>query len=153
MSNVQTEAVLGIDRNCLEPEFIVVISDQAVLLGWHVVSLQCLDAGSPGLVNDHVQYSQLHVALQHSATHQPQVEVKHVVLTPPNHNRDQAVVSKTITQLSIEADVTLIPGDCFHLGQRVAPRSQIELIGLVGQLRDPFQVERLEPRYLGRHRE
>ena len=54
---------------------------------------------------------------------------------------------------AIEPEIRWIVSDRLHLGEGIAARREVELVGLVRQLRDTFEIDGLERFNLGGHLE
>ena len=91
------------------------------------------------------------LAVEHPAAHQPAVDFPVVGAPVADQRTDHAVVTKAVEQADLQGEGvrrTLHLGD---LGLGVTARGEVELVGLVDQLRDALAALRLERRKLDMH--
>ena len=109
------------------------------------------DPAGGGLGHDGVHHGVLHAALEHAAAHEPERQVERIALLPARHNGDNAVITEFIDELAAKAEVVFVPGHGADVILGAAQRRQVELVGLVRQLGNALDVERLKALDRGRH--
>ena len=83
-----------------------------------------------------VEHLFLETPVQHAAAHQPQVDDPRVAVARTRDDADHPVVAEAVDQPHLQAEALGIGLDLRDLGFGVTTRREIELVGLVDQLRD-----------------
>ncbi len=113
-------------------------------------------AAVPARLYHAVHHGILHVPLQYTAAHQPQSDLQHLLSFPcirggllpsfflSDHDRNDTIVTKPVLQFSVTSDISVICSKSFNIILRITSGRQIELVALIGQLRDPRHIYRLK---------
>ncbi len=128
----RTEAVLPVE-----------FGDERVFLGRNESAAQFDGLLPARMISGSGEYGILDSASEHSAAHQERIDVDVVGFAHQDHDADQAVVAETVRYAPGEYRVALGLDELGNLPKVSTPRGQIELIGLVDELRDSSQVLRL----------
>ncbi len=103
-----------------------------------------------------MQHRPFHGAAQHAAAHEPGVDIpglRGVRRGPADRDARHAEIAEAVLQPDLESEYRRVLLDRGDFGLGVAPRGQIELIGLVDELDDPPAARRIERRQLDDHSE
>ena len=123
----------------------------AVLGGWQVAANKLADASPSGLVHQGIEHGTLNLPVEHAATHQPGVDDPVVGLAQAYHHADHAVVTKTVFQPDLQRQCRRVGFKRHDLGVSAPAGGQVELIGLVDQLRNTRTADGVERRAVGHH--
>jgi hypothetical protein len=134
----------------LKTQIFIMFGDHAVFGCFQIIADNFLNIPFFARHHDLIEHDLLHIPLQNTAAHKPQIEMESLSLDAPNDAGDKAVIAESIRQSSIKSDVIFAAGHRFDIGESVAPGRQIKLIGFVDKLRDALKIirgERTDFRY------
>ena len=123
---------------------LVELAHHAVLRGGIVEATNEPHTPRPRRRDHFVHHRELHVALEDAAGHEPQHEFQHVAFHFSDGDRDHAVVAEAVLEFPVARDERGIRRRPFNLLLRITSRGEVELVGLVRELRDPGHVDGLE---------
>ncbi len=121
-------AVLTFVMLC-EAQLRVMFTHHGVSIGWTVDSDERAHAMFACVIKQFTQHRGFHTAAQHTATHQPGIDLPcGVAAFPADDDTDHPVIAKPVGQSHLESEARAIALRCFDLGFSVASRCQVELI-------------------------
>ena len=129
-----------------EAELGIVLLDHAVLGRGPVFADHSLGAELLGLAGDDAQRRFLDLAAEHPAAHQPGIHEQIAVVDhAADDDGDDAVVAEAVEQAQLQPEGLRILHQREHVFVGIAPRRQIELVGLVDELNGALQPDLVEP--------
>ena len=114
--------------------------------------LELADTACPQALDQSAQRRIFDVAADHAAAHQPVVDGELLRFDEaPRHHGDDSRISEPILEAETQGERRLVGGDVAELVLAQAPRGEVELVGLVEQLRGSRDVALAHGRMLQDH--
>ena len=100
---------------------------------------------------DAVERRLFELAIENTTAHQPRIDDPVRAIGHANDDGDDTVVAELVDQPDLQSETVRRFFERHHLGFGVASRGQIELIGLIDQLRDAGPGYAVKAAYHGLH--